>query len=122
VITHAQLDHPNIIHLLGVFYDGPEAPPMMVLPLAEQGALADLIVTKVIKGIEYAWIVCSTFQLAERCPHPTSREGHWNWSRSGISSLAKASNLSWRYSSGKVASHTSEVSSKLKLRQGKLAD
>ena len=32
---------------------------MMVLPLVEKGALADLIVTEVIKGIEYAWIVCS---------------------------------------------------------------
>ena len=32
---------------------------MMVLPLVEKGALTDLIVTEVIQGVEYAWIVCS---------------------------------------------------------------
>ena len=33
---------------------------MMVLPLVEKGSLADLIAAGVvIKGIEYAWIVCS---------------------------------------------------------------
>jgi serine/threonine protein kinase len=58
VITHAQLDHPNILRFLGVLYDSTEAPPMMVLPLVEKGALADLIITKVIAGVEYAWIVC----------------------------------------------------------------
>jgi hypothetical protein len=82
---------------------------MMVLPLVEKGALADLIVTEVIKGVQYARIVCSAPQLAKRCPHVTSREGHWNWSRSNVSSPAKASNLPWRYSSGKVTSHTHNV-------------
>ena len=37
---------------------------MMVLPLVEKGSLADLIAAGVvIKGIEYAWIVCQVSSL-----------------------------------------------------------
>ena len=58
VITHSQLDHPNIIPLYGVFHENTDAPPIMVLHYAEKGSLSDLIDIKAIKDIEFAWIVC----------------------------------------------------------------
>ena len=43
---------------------------MMVLPLVEKGSLADLIaVGVVIKGIEYAWIVCSGVPVQAMSSH-----------------------------------------------------
>lgn len=56
MITHSQLDHPNIIPLLGVYYEAPE-PPMMVVPFAERGSLGDLLRTEVIEGIRFVHIV-----------------------------------------------------------------
>jgi hypothetical protein len=35
-ITHAQLDHPNIIPFLGVYRENTEGPPMTVLPFIER--------------------------------------------------------------------------------------
>lgn len=56
-IIHSQLDHPNIIPFLGVYYENTGAPPMIVLPFVEKGSLSDLILVEALKGFEFAWIV-----------------------------------------------------------------
>ena len=58
MITHSQLEHPNIVPLLGVFCESPDTPPLMVLPLVERGCLANMIADEVIHGAEFARIVC----------------------------------------------------------------
>jgi serine/threonine protein kinase len=73
VITHAQLDHPNIIQLHGVFYDNPEAPPMMVLPLVEKGSLADLIATELLsRALNMLGLYVQGSPFVKPCPHTTS--------------------------------------------------
>ena len=59
MITHALLDHPNIIPFLGVYRENTEGPPMTVLPFIERGSLGDVIREKAIHGVEFVWIVRS---------------------------------------------------------------
>jgi len=57
-ITHSQLDHPNIIPLLGVYAENAGRAPMTVLPYVEKGSLADVISCEPVKGRNFARIVC----------------------------------------------------------------
>ena len=59
MITHALLDHPNIIPFLGVYRENAEGPPMTVLPFIEGGSLGDVIRGGAIHGVEFVWIVSS---------------------------------------------------------------
>ena len=56
-ITHAQLDHPNIIPFLGVYRENTNEPPMTVLPFIERGSLGDVIREEAILGVEFVCIV-----------------------------------------------------------------
>jgi serine/threonine protein kinase len=58
-ITHAQLDHPNIIPFLGVYRENTDGPPMTVLPFIERGSLGDVIDEEAVHGVEFVWIVRS---------------------------------------------------------------
>lgn len=59
VITHAQLTHPNIIPLLGVYRDYANGPPLMILPLIENGSLEEYIEHTALKGAAFIRIVSS---------------------------------------------------------------
>jgi len=69
-ITHSQLDHPNIIPLLGVYAEDAGRAPMTVLPYVEKGSLADVISREPVKGRNFARIVCwPTLKLAKGPVH-----------------------------------------------------
>jgi len=57
-ITHSQLDHPNIIPILGVYAENAGTVPMTVLPYVEKGSLVDLISREPVKGRNFSRIVC----------------------------------------------------------------
>ncbi|KAF8301357.1 hypothetical protein DL93DRAFT_2173334 [Clavulina sp. PMI_390] len=42
-IIHSQLRHPNILPFLGVYYEGPKSPPLVILPFHERGSLQKLL-------------------------------------------------------------------------------
>lgn len=45
IVTHAQLEHENIIPLLGVYRETDDGPPMMILPYLENGSAPDYLET-----------------------------------------------------------------------------
>ncbi|KAF8292341.1 kinase-like protein, partial [Clavulina sp. PMI_390] len=42
-ILHSQLRHPNILPFLGAHYEGPNSPPLVILPFHERGSLQKLL-------------------------------------------------------------------------------
>lgn len=58
VITHSQLSHPNVLPLLGVFRENVDGPPLMVLPLVDNGSLEDYIQHSKLIGPDFARLVC----------------------------------------------------------------
>lgn len=63
VITHSQLSHPNVLPLLGVFREHTDGPPMMVLPLVDNGSLEDYVQHSKLIGPNFARLVCLLFTI-----------------------------------------------------------
>lgn len=95
-ITHSQLNHSNILPLLGVFYEAARSPPILVLPFLEKGSLSHLVGDPTIERSDalFSRIVSQRFILRDNYSHQGFLdEGNRTWG--GIYSLPKSPCRAW---------------------------
>jgi serine/threonine protein kinase len=63
IIVHAQLQHPNIIPLLGIYRESADEPPMMVMPLMKNGSAPAFLQSFSCGDLDCAKIVSHVFSL-----------------------------------------------------------
>lgn len=59
ILTHSLLDHPHVIRFLGVVQEKAYGPPLIILPLVENGSLEHWIEDRFPTGADFAKIVGS---------------------------------------------------------------
>lgn len=100
MITHAQLDHPNVLPLLGVFRDHIDGPPMMVLPLIENGSLEDYIGHTRLTDSMFTQVVSAIVIVSRWISVDETGAGAWCDTGLSISSFEACPCFTWRSSLG----------------------
>lgn len=119
-ITHSQLHHPNILPFLGIFHENEgSTSPLVILPFIEKGSLNEMLVSdEVIGGSTFSRIVSEHFELIFKCPSAYQCTDYRNSSWDSISSFAKSSRYTRRYSSSEFILSRQHVRYSLKWFKG----
>ncbi|KAF8317417.1 kinase-like protein [Clavulina sp. PMI_390] len=72
-ITHSQLQHPNILPLLGIYRDNEESYPLMILPYLPDGSLESMLMDSQLRAFDASFLT-KIVRIARGIVHLHSRK------------------------------------------------